>query len=244
MIKLLSFISATLLILFLCACSSSSNALAYDTKYAQSKIVERCESKGLSGVSVEVKPYKTLDEYKFCSVIITCSGFESFEGEDMYSCLDSINNMLIPDSKLLWLDSDITITSGGHTYTYTEGYNDIGRSGYVYRDRNQFYEKKYSNGGTNTTSGKSQLSADSGTRHTNAEAFACAQNIVEGKLKSPSTAKYCKVTEATITHDGDKYTVNGWVDAENSFGATVRTYFTVTYTATAKGYKNASVTFD
>lgn len=79
--------------------------------------------------------------------------------------------------------------------------------------------------------------------HTNAEAFTIAEEIVEGYLKSPSTAKFCKITEATISHAGNEYTVKGYVDAQNSFGATLRQYFTVTYTATAKGYKNGSATF-
>ena len=78
-------------------------------------------------------------------------------------------------------------------------------------------------------------------RHTDIEAWSCAQNIVEGYLKAPSTAKFCKFYEATITHLGNgEYMVTGWVDAENSFGAMLRSTFIVTYTATPKGYKNGS----
>lgn len=72
------------------------------------------------------------------------------------------------------------------------------------------------------------------------EAWVCAQNVVEQHLKSPSTADFCKYTEATITDLGNsKYKISGYVDSQNSFGAVVRSYFTVTLTLTGSGYKDA-----
>ena len=56
----------------------------------------------------------------------------------------------------------------------------------------------------------------------------------KGKLKSPSTAKFCSVTEATIGCSGNTWVVRGWVDAQNGFGATVRTQFAVTFTFASK----------
>lgn len=78
---------------------------------------------------------------------------------------------------------------------------------------------------------------DSGVRLDDAEAFTVAEAMVKQKLKSPSTAKFCLYTEATITHDKDVYTVSGWVDAQNSFGATLRSNWTVTFTAVKSGGK-------
>lgn len=226
----------------LCACSTSSEApYVYDPVYAQDKIVERSEGYDLSNVIVVVTPYEDYEKSKFCTVEIACDNFNTLKGSEMYDYFVAIDNMYISGSKLLWLDTDITVTSEGHVYTYEEGSEAAWLSGYVYRDGKQFYVKGYKKGNSGSNSGNIQSAADSGARHTDAEAWACAQNIVEGNLKSPSTAKFCKITEATITHSGDKYTVKGWVDAQNSFGATVRQNFTVTYTATAKGYKNGSV---
>ncbi|MBQ6214380.1 MAG: hypothetical protein IJJ67_03065 [Oscillospiraceae bacterium] len=83
---------------------------------------------------------------------------------------------------------------------------------------------------------KKDTTTGSDARHTDAEAFTIACEIVESKLKSPSTAKFCKVTEAGIEHLGNgRYRVKGWVDAQNSFGATLRQTFQVTYTAVKKG---------
>lgn len=81
-------------------------------------------------------------------------------------------------------------------------------------------------------------------RHTDIEAWICAKDIVENNLKSPSSAKFCSFAEASIRHIGNgEYMVVGWVDAQNSFGATIRESFVVTYIATADGYKNGSVIF-
>ena len=83
----------------------------------------------------------------------------------------------------------------------------------------------------------------SSARHTDSEAFSCATAIVKSVLKSPSTAKFCWITDATITHLGNgEYKVTGWVEAQNSFGATLRQNFVVVYTATENGYKNGTAT--
>ena len=94
-----------------------------------------------------------------------------------------------------------------------------------------------SNKETNSTSDTSFA------RHTEDESWICAKKIVKDSLKSPSSAKFCSMSEATITHEGNgKYSVSGWVEAQNSYGAVLRQTFIVTYTATANGYKNANVT--
>lgn len=77
------------------------------------------------------------------------------------------------------------------------------------------------------------------------DAWVCAENVVRQNLKSPSSAKFCTYPEAIIKDKGNnEYMVTGWVDADNSFGASIRTDFTVTLTLTEKGYKNANCYFD
>lgn len=63
-----------------------------------------------------------------------------------------------------------------------------------------------------------------------------AQQIVEGKLKSPKSADFpwsaeeYKIEEAESTREGfKKYTVTSYVDAQNSFGAEIRSDFVVTF---------------
>lgn len=70
--------------------------------------------------------------------------------------------------------------------------------------------------------------------HDEFDAVVVAENIVESKLKSPSTAKFCKHKEYSITCSEDTWTVSGYVDAQNSFGATLRNNFTVKFTFTGQ----------
>lgn len=85
--------------------------------------------------------------------------------------------------------------------------------------------------------------AQIGDRGTRKEfAWTCAKDIVLSSLKSPSTAEFCSYSEANILYNGGTaYTVYGYVDAQNSFGAMLRSNFTVTLTLTEQGYKNGSV---
>lgn len=96
-------------------------------------------------------------------------------------------------------------------------------------------------------SSSSKTSSTVKTSLTDAEAFTIAQMIVEDNLRAPSTAEFCSVVDATITHTGTAYTVKGWVDAQNGFGTMIREDFTATFTAVISGknvgYKNASVVF-
>lgn len=45
-------------------------------------------------------------------------------------------------------------------------------------------------------------------------------------LKAPGTAKFCDFNEMTVVSSNDTYTVSGYVDSQNSYGAYVRTPFT------------------
>lgn len=73
----------------------------------------------------------------------------------------------------------------------------------------------------------------------------CAVKAVEDSLKSPSTADFCNYNDMTATNlGGDKWKVTGYVDAQNSFGATLRENWTVTLTLTGSGFKDYTVTFD
>jgi hypothetical protein len=74
-------------------------------------------------------------------------------------------------------------------------------------------------------------------------AYTYAQIAVKDQLKSPSTAKFPSMRDATISHSGNTYTVKLYVDAQNSFGATVREYFTVNVElVSSNSYRILSIT--
>lgn len=100
------------------------------------------------------------------------------------------------------------------------------------------HSSKYTPSSSSSSGSSSTINT---ARHSDEDAFYCATLIVEDYLKAPSTAKFCKLSDATVTHLGNgEYMVTGWVDAENSYGAMIRSDFVVTYTATEKGFKNGN----
>lgn len=54
-------------------------------------------------------------------------------------------------------------------------------------------------------------------------AYRSCERAVETTLKAPSTADFSGYSDSQITVNGDVYSVRGYVDAENSFGAAIRT---------------------
>lgn len=70
--------------------------------------------------------------------------------------------------------------------------------------------------------------------HDKFDALTVAEKAVSSQLKSPSTASFCKTSEATITVSGDKWRVSGWVDAQNSFGASIRNNYVVEFEFSSK----------
>lgn len=58
------------------------------------------------------------------------------------------------------------------------------------------------------------------------QAYDCAKNRITDLLKAPSTAEYQSYSDADIQGTGTSYTVRSFVDAQNSFGAMLRTEFT------------------
>lgn len=59
------------------------------------------------------------------------------------------------------------------------------------------------------------------------EAKAVAEGQVELLLKSPSTADFSGLSDTKITAITDGYKVVGYVDSQNSFGATIRSAYSV-----------------
>lgn len=76
----------------------------------------------------------------------------------------------------------------------------------------------------------------------NSKVWVLAKHEVEIRLKSPSSAKFPSSNEAKIMDLGDTCIVTSYVDAENSFGASIRNKFTVTLRKDSSGnYTTESV---
>lgn len=58
-------------------------------------------------------------------------------------------------------------------------------------------------------------------------AYFASQEFVKDKLKAPSTAKFPWYSEVVVTDlGGGRFRVSAYVDAQNSFGAQIRTRYT------------------
>lgn len=125
------------------------------------------------------------------------------------------------------------------TYTKTQGRKKWSTGGSNSGDSGPSSESNRKNDSISATSeGSSDVIANGDSKdsygHDKFDAFVIAEKAVKEKLKSPSTAQFCTTTEATIGRNGNTWTVKGWVDAQNGYGATVRANFVVTFTFASK----------
>lgn len=76
------------------------------------------------------------------------------------------------------------------------------------------------------------------------DAWVAAKEVVKKNLKAPATAEFCQISDASIWAENGIYTISGYVDAQNSYGALLRKKFVVELKLTSSGYKDASIIFE
>lgn len=77
-------------------------------------------------------------------------------------------------------------------------------------------------------------------------AYIMCQEFVRDRLKAPASAEFPRYTRADIVNTENRWKVEGWVDAENSFGARVRTsyYCILTYSAGDQSWTLETLEFE
>ena len=74
-----------------------------------------------------------------------------------------------------------------------------------------------------------QREAELAAQNAAIEAFVMSQTFVKRQLRSPATAKFPSILEADVRDLGDgRFFVSAYVDAENAFGALIRTHYKAT----------------
>ncbi len=143
------------------------------------------------------------------SIIDKC-GYSDYYSN--YTLEKSSNNEEIPDS------IGFAIKSGNQIV----GFIDI-KDNKV--DNIQYSDKiLYKNGSIQHTLSEYLISADE-----ERELIVKAQEDIESVLKSPSTAKFPWPDEWKMSKKSDSITIQSYVDAQNSFGAVVRSEFQIIY---------------
>jgi hypothetical protein len=79
--------------------------------------------------------------------------------------------------------------------------------------------------------------------HGDVDAYVEATMRVQQLLKAPSTAKFAPMGETQIEHfaNGDGYKITGYVDSQNSFGAMLRTDWSISFLYVGDRKQNVDV---
>lgn len=216
----------------------------YNRMSISNRIKRIAEENGMQNVSVDFRG--KVPDYGFQEVAIKSSNLDTLSKDTMYKIVASVN------------DGDVfvdTFLCNGDTYKVYPETRSIYKNGDIidddYRNSDSYKSVKEDNkkpsssnsskgehGATNQDNDSSVSDDEKGT------CWALAKDVVKQNLKSPSSAKFpfSYVSEGvSITKSGNTYTVQAWVDAENSFGANLRSNFTVTMEKRGSG-KNTKFT--
>lgn len=190
------------------------------------------EENGLKDVSITYKG--KVPGYDFQEVVIKCSNFDTLTVEEMYKvgCAFDYTDVFVG-----------SFSCNGDHYVVYPSTRSIHKNGEEIHDdywNSESYKSAKEN--KNNTSSKSN-----GTVVTDDELGTCwalAKDVVKSNLKSLYSAKFpfsYRSDWVLITKSGNTYIVKAWVDADNSFGANIRSDFTVTMEKSGTG-KNAKFT--
>ena len=217
----------------------------------KAKIKAFLEERGLTNVTVETYPHhlETAGKYSthYYSTDIYCDGYSKLLRTQVFNIFTTIDSMGTNKTNTDW--RYITIYSDGGVYTYNEEGEKADLIKTVYLNGEEYYSQmpnaKQGDSSIPDAVKKAWEEIDKTARHSDLDAYIIAKEIVKGSLKSPSSAKFCSSSEVTVSNSGNSYTVTGWVEAQNSYGAMLKQDFIVTYDATQSGenigYKNAEV---
>jgi len=199
-----------------------------------SQVITNCEANGLK--DAKITQITKCDGYY--SIVIDSSNLSDFLGKELLNIDKAINVKNV---------SVFYYTSNGDIYDISSDMNKITKNGKeIYNDYyNSETHKSVEESKNNTQNGSTDYSTNNITENDKGFAWAVAEKEVKDRLKAPSTAKFPTYGSATISKSGDNFKVEGYVDAENSFGAEIRTTFTVEFTKNSEeSYTVIIVTID
>ncbi|MDD4805134.1 MAG: hypothetical protein PHN69_08405 [Candidatus Pacebacteria bacterium] len=175
---------------------------------------------------------KTLKTVIICSIIVS-SCFSLYGCTSTHS--SSSNDISSTNTYSNYVDSDIDSISSSDTDSSSSQIDSAS-------DDSQTQDNNLSSDNitSDNTISQNDATTDSETVEDNEKGacWALAEDVVKSNLKSPSTAKFpfsYGDEGVSFSKTNGIYTVTGWVDAENSYGAKLRNNFTVTMTKSGSG---------
>lgn len=214
-------------------------------KNYKNEVIELFNENNMSNVEVELifKECNSFSKFDLYASNVFCDEFEQLTEEQKYSVFSKFFNLDLPDKLkmgILW--EERKIYSNGNEYEGTMW----GNGGTLYRNGRKFYfvapEVKSDN--YNDTDNVEVSYTLTPTDEEKGFAWAVAKREVKNVLKSPSTAEFpfSYYNETIKKASGDKFQVKSYVEAQNSFGAMVKTNFVVEFERTGEdSYKIITV---
>lgn len=174
---------------------------------------------------------KTFKTIIICSIIVG-SCFSLYGCTNTHS--SSSNNVSSTNTYSNYVDSDIDSISSSDTDS--DSNSDSSQIDNALDDS----QTQDSNLSSDNTISQDDTTTSSETVEDNEKGacWALAEDVVKSNLKSPSTAKFpfsYGDEGVSFSKSNEIYTVTGWVDAENSYGAKLRNKFVVTMTKSGSG---------
>jgi hypothetical protein len=178
----------------------------------------------------------------FC-INIYSSNYYSMNMDDQLDKIQLVYDILLFNTRNNY---DFKIISNKNNYTYVVLYDEESVTYRIYCNGGSYYEKENLNYKIDYSSSYSENPSVSKVKGgKEKDAWICAQNVVENNLKSPSTAEFPWYDEEYVTYLGnERYQITAYVEADNSFGAHIKSNFIVTLTLTDSGYIDASCTIN
>ena len=188
------------------------------------------------------------------TIQVRYDAFDELADWQMDDLLQYISISISTQKKTVYTEAEVLCNSNAYTIEHTDEERIIKKNGSPLFTINKQEEIEEFNRRTQAMLEVSQKTLDQVNAATSEDStlsndekgrvWVEAKYAVEEQLKSPATAEFPSVNHAAITKSGETYTVSSYVDAENGFGATIRTNFTATIEKSGDTYTVTSVTMD
>jgi hypothetical protein len=193
---------------------------SYENEYI-SKAQELVSEYNLNDANIGFEYNGKNHGYRTYDLVVESLEFQNIDDNKKFNFVKSLDNIRVSDAEFLVLSS--TVSNKDVYKIDVTNDNVLNKNGSEYYSKNNTPTKSTTNSSSSTYSSKvTSLTSDQ-----KIEAWVAAEYYVRNRLKSPSSADFPRYSENYVTVQDGKIVVVAWVDAQNSFGATLRNTFIV-----------------
>ncbi|ACL75200.1 hypothetical protein [Ruminiclostridium cellulolyticum] len=209
------------LVVVICYLVSVNNKISlYETQYTN-KAKQIVADYNLKDANISMKYNGKYDGYRSYDLVVESNSFEKLEDKKKYNLVKSLETIDVSDSSFLVLKR---VISGANTYQ-----NNVLYSNVLDKNYDEYYTDGIKHNNGNIENSATSTYEKEPSDDDKAFAWTAAKKEVKERLKSPSTADFpFSYNEQYIKEVETKtFIIKSYVDAENSFGANIRSNFIV-----------------